>query len=47
MDPCWAAQNRESGKMPHNTKLGLPDFLKDDFLKYLNVNTLGAYPIVC
>ena len=47
MDPCWAAQNRESGKMPHNMKLGLPDFLKDDFLKYLNINTLGAYPIVC
>ena len=31
MDPYWAAQSRKSGKTPHKTKLGLPDFLKDDF----------------
>lgn len=25
------SSGQESGKMPHSTKLGLPDFLKDDF----------------
>lgn len=47
MDHYWATLDKKSGKMPYDTKLGLPDFLKDDFLKYLNINNLGTYPVVC